>query len=100
MAKPHSTKRAAFRIGIIILTPIALIVGCVALDAITISKAKPPESVRTIKDFMTWKKGSIKGRAEFENGSVTYTVMLGRPARSLASGPSAYLFDTNGQFID
>ena len=49
---------------------------------------------------MVWKNGEVHGRGTFETGGVTYTVVLGRHARSLASGPSAYLFDTNGQFID
>jgi hypothetical protein len=74
--------------------------GCVVLDAIKVSRARPPENVRTIEDFSVWKRGAIRGKGTFEHGGVTYTVMLGRPARSLASGPSAYLFDTNGQFVD
>jgi hypothetical protein len=100
MAQPRSTRKTLFKISMVLIVPIAILGGCFGLDAITMSKAKPPESVRTIKDFVTWQKGAIKGRGEFENGGVTYTVMLGRPARSLASGPSAYLFDTNGQFVD
>jgi hypothetical protein len=53
-----------------------------------------------MEDFLVWKKGAVTGRGTFETGGVTYTVMLGHPARSLASGPSAYLFDTNGKFVD
>jgi hypothetical protein len=100
MSKPPSVKRTVTRIGIILFVPIALIGGCVAFDAVLISRAKPPESVRTLEDFLVWKSGSVRGKGTFESGGVIYTVMLGQPARSLASGPSAYLFDTNGLFVD
>lgn len=39
-------------------------------------------------------------KGTFENAGVTYTVMLGPAGRYLASGPSAYLFDQHGQFVD
>ena len=83
-----------------LLVPIAILGGCIALDALTMSRARPPANVRTMEDFLVWKKGAVTGRGTFETGGVTYTVMLGRPARSLASGPSAYLFDANSQFVD
>ena len=40
------------------------------------------------------------GRGTFESAGVTYTVMLAPAGRYLASGPSAYLFDGTGQFVD
>ena len=40
------------------------------------------------------------GKATYENSGITYTVMLAPAGRWLASGPSAYLFDPNGNFID
>jgi hypothetical protein len=64
------------------------------------SKARPPASVKTMNDFEAWKKGAVTARGTFETNGMTYTVILGRAARSFASGPSAYLFDTNGQFVD
>ncbi|HEX5219045.1 MAG TPA: hypothetical protein VFZ59_05710 [Verrucomicrobiae bacterium] len=84
----------------VVLVPVGILGGCLAFDARTISRAKPPASVRTIEAFLAWKKEDVTGQGTFETGGVTYTVVLGRPARSLASGPSAYLFDTNGQFVD
>jgi hypothetical protein len=98
--QPNSIKCVLFRIGIVALVPIALLGSCVALDVLTMARARPPASVRTMEDFLVWKKGAVRGRGTFETGGAAYTVMLGRPARSLASGPSAYLFDTNGQFVD
>lgn len=40
------------------------------------------------------------GERRYENSGTNYTVMLAPAGRTLASGPSAYLFDQNGQFID
>ena len=40
------------------------------------------------------------GKGTFESSGVTYTVMLAPAGRYLASGPSAYLFDDKGQFVD
>jgi hypothetical protein len=56
--------------------------------------------MKTIDDFQTWKAGKIMGRGTFETAGVTYTVMLAPAGRYLASGPSAYLFDERGQFVD
>jgi len=100
MANPSSIRRNLNRVGLVFLVLVAVPAGCFVLDSISISKAKPPESVRTIEDLKAWKKGEIRGRGIFVHGGVAYTVMLGRGARSMASGPSAYLFDTNGEFVD
>jgi hypothetical protein len=81
----------------IILT---LIFGSLQLDRIPLSLARPPKNVRTIEDFQVWKNGHLMGRGTFQNSGVTYTVMLAPAGRYLASGPSAYLFDTNGRFVD
>ena len=64
------------------------------------SAVRPPESLKTIKDFQAWKREAITGRGTFESGGVAYTVLLAPAGRYLASGPSAYLFDDNGQFVD
>ena len=40
------------------------------------------------------------GKGTFETSGVTYTVILAPAGRFLASGPSAYLFDGKGQFVD
>ncbi len=56
--------------------------------------------MKTIEDFQTWKRSAIMGKGTFESAGVTYTVMLAPAERHLASGPSAYLFDQLGQFVD
>ena len=89
-----------FRIGIILSVPIFLLGGCIVLDCFTMSKARPPKTLKTIEDFKAWKHDSIMGQGAFETGGVTYTVMLAPAGRSIASGPSAYLFDEKGNFVD
>lgn len=87
-------------ICVLIALPIALIGGSLLLDQIPMSKARPPKDLRTIRDFEAWKQGEIIGEGTFTSAGKTYTVMLAPAGRYLASGPSAYLFDEQGEFID
>jgi len=98
--KPKSFKRTAFRIGIILFVPAALLGGCLLVDQIPMSAARPPKTIKTIEDFRIWKQGAIMGNGTYENGGVNYTVMIAPAGRYLPSGPSAYLFDEKGQFVD
>src|SRR5262245_29345682 len=100
MTKRESIKRKFFRIGMWLLVPIGLLVGFAALELSWMSAARPPESMQTIEDFQALKRGAIKGKGIFESGGATYTVYFGPEARLLASGPSAYLFDEKGMFVD
>jgi len=100
MAKPSSINRRLFRVGIFVLVPFCLLVGCVVVDSIWMSAARPPENMQTIEDFQAWKRGAIKGKGIFESDGMTYIVFFGPEARLLASGPSAYLFDETGKFVD
>ena len=97
MAKQETT----IRIWFWFVLPVVLLGGCLVLDARLLSAARPPEGMRTIEDFRVWQgKVNKGGERIYENSGQTYIVMTGPAGRSLASGPSAYLFDTNGQFID
>ena len=100
MPPPKTIKRTLFRVGIILCVPVFLLGGCIVFDCITMAAARPPKLLKTIEDFETWKRGSIMGRGSFETGGVTFNVMLAPAGRALASGPSAYLFDEKGQFVD
>jgi hypothetical protein len=100
MTAPRSPKRVLFRIGVIFAVPMLLLGGCLLLDQIPMSTARPPKSMKTIEEFQNWKRGVIMGKGTFESAGVTYTVMLAPAGRYLASGPSAYLFDQQGQFVD
>jgi hypothetical protein len=100
MKEPQSLKRKIIRIGIILAVPVVLLGGCLSVDLIMISAARPSKTLKTIQDFQEWKGGSIMGKGIYENSGTTYTVVLAPAGRTLASGPSAYLFDQNGQFVD
>src|ERR1041385_6221086 len=88
------------RIGVSIAVPILLLGGCLLMDRIPMSAARPPKRIRTIEDSRTWKAGRIMGKGTFESAGVGYTVMLAPAGRFLASAPSGYLFDQRGQFVD
>jgi hypothetical protein len=100
MAKPKSLKRTVFRIGIILSVPFGLLGGCLLVDQIPLSAARPPKNLNTLEEFQAWRRGAVMGKGTFESSGVTYTVMLAPAGRYLASGPSAYLFDDKGQFVD
>ena len=100
MPKSLSVKRTLIRIGLIVAVPFSLLGGCLALDVIPQSAARPPKSLKTLEDFQAWKGGAVMGKGTYENSGVTYTVMLAPAGRYLASGPSAYLFDAKGRFVD
>jgi hypothetical protein len=70
------------------------------LDQIPASAARPPADLTDIQGFRDWKKGTIIGRGTFESSGRAYTVLLAPAGRYLASGPAAYLFDEQGQFVD
>lgn len=89
-----------FRAGIAFVVLLSLFFASAFLDAIPLSAARPPENLQTIEDFQAWKGSTIKGKGTFVNKGVTYTVMLAPAGRYLASGPAAYLFDGEGQFVD
>ena len=100
MSQPRSIKRILRRVGMGLLALIGLLLLSVLVDRIPLSAARPPKDLKTLEEFRTWKQGNIKGNGTFENSGVTYTVMLAPAGRYLASGPSAYLFNEKGQFVD
>lgn len=69
-------------------------------DRIPMGAARPPKGMATIEEFRAWKGPSIKGTGTYESAGVTYTVVLAPAGRLHASGPSAYLFDPQGRFVD
>lgn len=88
------------RIGVIIASPFLLLAGCLLVEQIPMSAARPPKSLKTIEEFKAWKTGSIKGSGTFHHDGAAYTVMLGPAGRHFPSGPAAYVFDEQGQFVD
>ena len=95
-----SAKRTLVQIAQVCALFLALLLAWLLLNQIPASAARPPKNLKTIEEFRAWKRGMIKGKATFEHSGVSYTVLLAPAGRYLASGPSAYLFDVNGQFVD
>jgi len=58
----------------------------------------PPWSVRTLDDFRKWRP-QFDQALKLEARSATYYLVFGEPARVLASGKSAYLFDERGTLL-
>ena len=67
-------------------------------DHIPYWRAKPPSSVTNVRSFFDWMpepRGALRITVENKR----YYQMTGPAGRVLASGPSAYTFDEQGQFI-
>ena len=62
------------------------------------SAVEPPWSVRTLDDFRKWRPQYDQAVKLETEGSVYYLI-FGERARTLASGPSGYLFDARGNFV-
>jgi len=60
----------------------------------------PPADIATIDEFREWKVDGIRAEGIYENGGKTYTVILGESGAFLSSGPAAYVFDSDGTFVD
>lgn len=100
MKEPPKTKRRISWFGLFLAMQVILLGGCFYRDLALLSAARPPKNLKTIQDFQAWKGESIMGKGTFENSGTNYTVFLAPAGRTLPSGPSAYLFDQNGQFVD
>ena len=100
MSSSGSLKRISVGIAGLIALPILLIGGLLILDQIPYSAALPPANLKTLEEFQRWRLGNILGEGTFTKSGVTYTVMLAPAGRYLASGPSAYLFDQQGKYVD
>lgn len=60
----------------------------------------PPSDLATIDDFREWKEGGLRSVGIYEHEGKTYTVLKGDVSAFLASGPAAYVFDSEGAFVD
>ena len=83
-----------------------MLLGVVAIGLIAMrmkdnglrAAVEPPFGVRTLDQFRKWRP-QYQQALRLEAGGSTYYVIFGERARSLASGPSSYLFDARGTFI-
>jgi hypothetical protein len=62
------------------------------------SRLLPPPEIRNIQDFRRWNPSFGKAQMVTFHGS-TYYAVRGPRARALASGPSEYYFDHNGNYV-
>ena len=100
MKKLSHFKRNLLWAGGSLAGSILLLIGAVFVDTIPAGAAIPPDDIRTLEDFQKWKGNEILGKGTYEQAGVIYSVILAPAGRSLASGPSAYLFDEKGRFVD
>lgn len=80
----------------------AVIMGLAWIDRMPLDVATPPEVMKTLRDFQDWKGEEIIGTTRYTDRSTgrVYQVLLAPSGRNLGSGPSAYLFDGDGKFIE
>src|SRR5262245_49222627 len=62
------------------------------------SAVEPPWNVQTLDDFRKWRP-QYDQAIKLESRGSAYYLIFGERARTLASGPSGYLFDARGNFV-
>lgn len=100
MNRPESKSRKFGCVGAVFLVPLVFFAVHLTVDLMMVRSTRPPASVKTIADFQAWKGKKVMGRRTYETGGTNYIVMLAPAGRTLASGPSAYLFNQNSNFVD
>jgi hypothetical protein len=91
-------RRAIKVVCVALGVPLLLLIGCIAADQIPHSRAKPPKSVTDVPSCLEWLQKPM-GAYRITEGPVIYYRVTGPAGRYLASGPSAYTFDSQGKFI-
>lgn len=88
------------QILIIGISLIVLFVGIIVFDSFFYRDTKPGENITNLQEFLQWKESEVRFVGEYSYGNEVFTVYMTSSGRSFPSGPCAYLFDTNGKFID
>jgi hypothetical protein len=78
--------------------PVLLLIGCIAADQIPHSRATPPKSVTDVSSCLAWLRKPM-GAYKITDGDLVYYRVTGPAGRFVASGPSAYTFDSHGKYI-
>jgi hypothetical protein len=102
MKSDRSRRSIAFRIVRGVLIALVLLGGLFFFDHLPSlwNDVTPPSNLTTIEEFRSWKGDRIRDEGIFENEGMKYTVLTGDFAAFLASGPTAYVFDSEGAFVD
>ncbi|MCW1913590.1 hypothetical protein OJ996_08390 [Luteolibacter sp. GHJ8] len=82
-----------------IVVVLILVVGWKGLFAVD-GSACPPAHLKTLAEFETWLGERKTDRGTFDHEGTRYTILMGKPARALASGPAAYIFDPSDDLVD
>jgi hypothetical protein len=90
----RAIKTAALAVGTLLL----LLIGCIGADQIRMAKARPPKTVTDINSCLAWLNHPM-GAYRVTDGNAVYYRITGPAGRFLASGPSAYTFDSRGKFV-
>lgn len=102
MKSTSSPRGLLFRIVRGVGKAFVLLTGFVLIDHLPgfWNDISPPTDLVTIDDFREWKKDGIRGEGTYEHEGKAYTVLVGEFSAFLASGPAAYVFDSEGSFVD
>jgi hypothetical protein len=98
IVKSDAMRRFIKVVCIAVAVPLLLLIGCIEADQIPYSRAKPPKSVTNVPSCLAWLQKPM-GAYRVTDGQVIYYRVTGPAGRYLASGPSAYTFDSHGKFI-
>ena len=80
----------------------AVALGIIAVnvfDGIWYRDRNPPKGLHTVQEFRKWKPQYTNAYRVSVRGSIYYLIE-GEFARSLPSGPSAFVFDEHGNFVE
>jgi hypothetical protein len=91
-------KRVVIILACVIGVPLLLLIGCIGMEQIPMSRARPPKSVTDVSSCLAWLKKPM-GSYRVTVGNAVYYQVTGPAGRFAASGPSAYTFDAQGRFI-
>lgn len=102
MKSEQPRRGIAFRIFRGVFIAFILLVGLLFLDHLPSlwNDLSPPSDLTTIQEFREWKEDGFRDEGIYEHGGETYTVLIGDFGAFLASGPAAYIFDSEGTFVD
>ncbi len=102
MKSTRQPKSIPFQISHGVALAFLLLIGFLLVDHLPSlwNEISPPADLATIEDFREWRADKTRAEGTYENRGRTYTVMLGDSGAFLASGPAAYVFDSDGTFVD
>ena len=83
-----------------LLITTCIVFALVGIEKIKYHTATPPKNMKTIDDFRKWRGDKTRSLGIYEQDGKSYTVISGPAGGYLPSGPAAYLFNCNGDFVD